>query len=297
MKQTIQYFFKPEQPVAPHFLRCTVDRLDLSAFLTSQDILAIGREWKKVIESHPRVFSVPEGIGSLWDTMDLPTLHYATTDFQTYVTTSRLADQGKRLSADLSDALRISAVGCAVLLADGSTLVHRRPQHSSHVPDKYDSGIAGLAHVQPDRTLDLVQAMQAKFARELNIDDSYLSDLRLLSVHGSSAPDFSGMVDFSILLPLTFAEIQERANPLYLEGMLAIPQRELPAYIRRSFAERDDLIADGAAVLLSSLPHDQFLKVIEDMNAIRRTISFGQLRDGRFEESLFPAVVKKSLPP
>lgn len=288
MKQTIQYFYKPEQPVVPTFIRGVVQDADLEPLLTDVDRTALELEWASLTQTHPGIFSKPKGLGSLYDTSSLPVLFYRSTDFKTYVSTSRRADYGTPLSDNIQNTMRVSAVGCAVTLADGSVLVHRRPNNATHVPDKYDAGVAGLVHVQPGNTLDFVQALQTKFARELKIDPSYLTTLQLLSVHSGSAPDFSGMVDFRIHLPLTFGEIKEKANPKYLQDMLTVPEKELPDYLIKSFIATDDLIADGCAVLLSSLPYQIFLETVQRLNGLERRVFFGTLNKGVFEPSSFP---------
>src|SRR3989344_8780010 len=121
MKQTIQYLFKPEQPLAPDYLQGVALSTNLSVLLTPQDQQIIQGEWQSVLHSHPKAFSQPNGLGSLLDTSKLPKLYYNRTDFQTYATTSRLADRGTPL-ATMSFAMRVSAAGCAVHLLDGTTL-------------------------------------------------------------------------------------------------------------------------------------------------------------------------------
>ncbi len=293
MQQTIQYFYKPWQPVSTTFVRGYVLHADLETLLTDADRTAVKLEWASLEKTHPGIFSKPKGLGSLYEVLNdadsLPVLLYRSTDFKTYISTSRLADRGTPLPGPIQNAMRISAVGCAVKLVDGSVLIHRRPSNATHVPDKYDAGVAGLAHVQPDHTLNFVQAVHAKFARELNIDPSYLDSLRLISVHSGSAPDFSGMVDFEVHLPLTFGQIKERANPAYLQDMVTVPKKHLPDYLIRNFVASDDLIADGCAVLLSSLSHQTFLKTVERLNSLGRRVSFGTLNKGVFEgDSVFP---------
>ncbi|MDP1694907.1 MAG: hypothetical protein Q8L34_05190 [Candidatus Woesearchaeota archaeon] len=286
MKQTIQYLFKPEQPLAPDYLQGIALPTNLSVLLTPQDRQLIHEEWRSVLQSHPKVFSQPNGLGSLLDTSTLPKLYFNRTDFQTYVTTSRLADRGTPL-ATMSPAMRVSAVGCAVHLLDGTTLLHKRPSHATHVPDKYDAGVAGLAHVEPNGTLNFVKWLREKFARELKVGEEDLTDLQLTSLHSGSAPDCSGMVDFSVHLPYEFGDLQQRANPAYFQGMLAVSQSDIPQTLIDMFALGDDLIADGAAVLLSSLPHKQFLQTvaaINSLNGLERRILFGTLQTGVFVE-------------
>lgn len=288
MKQTIQYFYKPKTPVPATSVTGVVKDRDLSdariKHLNSRDRTLLDEEWEKVQQEQPNVFSKPKGLGSLYDTSSFPTLYYATTDFKTYVATSRLADRGIDVSSSLEQTLRISSVGCAVTLIDGSVLVHKRPDTATHVAGKYDSGVAGLAHVRPDNTLDFVYALKSKFVRELTVDPSTLTDMQLLSVHSGSAPDFSGMVDFHVRLPLTFNEITQKANPAYLQDVFPVPIQELPDYLVRSFTA-NEIVADGCAVLLSSLPHDVFLETISRINAAGKRIFFGTLRDSIFFES------------
>src|SRR3989344_1369538 len=250
MKQTIQYLFKPEQPLAPDYLQGVALSTNLSVILTPQDQQIIQEEWQSVLRSHPKAFSQPNRLGSLLDTSKLPKLYYNRTDFATYVATSRIADRGTGLEK-LSNAMRVSAVGCAVHLLDGTTLIHKRPSNATHVPDKYDAGVAGLAHIEPDGTLNFVKWLTEKFARELKVGSEDLTDLQLTSLHSGSAPDCSGMVDFSIYLPYEFDDLQTRIHPDYFHSLFDLPQADIPQVLIDRFVIGNDLIADGAAVLLS----------------------------------------------
>ena len=284
MKQTIQYLFKPEQPVAPTLIRGIANGMDLTSLLTTSDLAAIETEWATVVGETPRAFSIPRGLGILYDTTSFPLLYYGRTDFKTYVSASRLADRGQSLPDRITCLLRISSVGCAVQLADGNFLIHQRPHNATHVPDKYDAGVAGLAHVQPDSTFDFTKTAREKFARELKIGEEHLTDMHLTSVHSGSAPDYSGMVDFQVRLPFAFGQLQEKANPEYIKGMTLVSPADLPDYLLTAFIESEELIADGGAGLLSSLSHQTFLETVERMNRLEQRVFFGKLEQGRFIE-------------
>lgn len=90
------------------------------------------------------------------------------------------------------------------------------------------------------------------------------------------------MVDFGLTVNLEFGKMKERANQKYLQDLQAVPEQDLPEYIVKHFLEAQDLIADGCANLLSSLPPDVFLDTVKRINKKEKLISFGHLMNGIF---------------
>ena len=113
--------------------------------------------------------------------------------------------------------------------------------------------------------------------------------MRLTGLHSSSAPDCSGMVDYSLMVPLEYGKAVEHANPARLERTFAVDVDVLPQFIVDHFLhpkeQKEELIADGVAVLLNSLPPQEYTAVITGLNAEGQRIFFGKLDRGRFVET------------
>jgi len=285
MKQTIQFLYRPDIHVDSYFIEGVVTGTDVSDALSNEERSIINKEWEKVQREHQECYTKPRDLGSLCDTKLLPVMFFQTTDFKTYVSASRTAELNGDLNLSVYEKMRVAAVGAAVRLNDGNVLVHRRPPTSPHVPNKYDSGVAGLAHVTENGAFDFPRTVLEKLQRELRVERKAVEWMYLTAVHSSSAPDLTGTVDFILQLDMSFKQVQKRANPAYIQDMHSVPEEEIPNYVIQNFVENNYLIAEGAAVLLASLPYDQFREAVKKMNKKGKRISFGRLENGVFIES------------
>ncbi|MDO8555673.1 MAG: hypothetical protein Q7R96_00690 [Nanoarchaeota archaeon] len=299
-KPCIQSLYHTFFDVKPEVVGQTLPSIDFNRFyMRESDCLLRTAEWSVVQSAHPKAVSVDGGLRFLYDTNDPLHPRFGVTDFKTYVAVSRMSERDMpRFSPYVHGHMRVAAVGCAVNFADKKTLVHQRPVDATHVAGRLDAGVAGLARVVAESDeIRFLPVVLDKVEKELGFTPEQLDairnseggyNLRWTGVHSSSAPDCSGMVDYCLTVPLEYGKAVEHANPARLERTLAVDTAVLPEFIVDHFLhpreQKEELIADGAAVLLNSLFLKQYTEVIAGLNAEGQRIFFGKLDRGKFVE-------------
>ncbi len=182
--------------------------------------------------------------------------------------------------------MRISSVGVAVLTRDKKVLVHRRGNDMEQYPGKLDSSAAGIMHIVDSR-LDPRAEIKEKLRRELGITDDQIQYLGLSCVHHASDPKaMSGMYGFVVGVTSEPSELIEQVNPHYISEAELIKRDDLPDFVSEKFGTHE-LIGDGAAVLLASLPYNVFIDTVKKINRrTRHKVAFGKLQRGIFIEEI-----------
>lgn len=279
--RSIQFFYKPKNPV-PYDSICTeVSGRNFSSFLNNSDNCIIEQIWHNLHEQRgDKVFSKPEGLGSLYNIFQ-NTFTYCPTDFKTYVATV-LSSNALLLSSFVYANMRVSVIGGMLKLADGSIFIQRRALSLPVCGGMIDSSIAGFCHRDCEGGLNFRQAVFEKLYRELGIEEEVISHLSLSGVHSSRKYDFSGTFDFYLETNLKRATIEKKINQTYIAESFFIPQERIPEFILEHYAHNKDMSSEGCATLLAGLEHQHFLTTADALRAEGESIVFGSLRDGQF---------------
>lgn len=94
-------------------------------------------------------------------------------------------------------------------------------------------------------------------------------NLAITAVHNSLEPDFSGMVDFKIDVPMKFEYIKSRTNKKYMSQVIGIDSENIGDFVYDHFVDYkkgEELIADGLAPLLASLSPEYFSNILVETN-------------------------------
>ena len=244
---------------------------DFSDNLKSKDKERIEDEWQAALKKNPGIFSVPRELATLYDTQN-GILTFDTTDFKTYLAISRTWRGLNFLPAKAYNLMRIAAVGAVVYLEDGYVFVHKRAKNATHVPNAWDSSVAGLAHIRNGREINFLHDLYEKLQRELYFTQEEIeaSGIKVTGVHSSREPDFSGAMSFAVHTTLRRSAIERRARGRFEEYTI-LKKKELTEFILANYIG-DDVCLDGAATLLQSLPQTQFSDLVNKINACKPKI-------------------------
>lgn len=248
--------------------------------LGASERLAIARHWQAITAKDTRL--TDNDLGTLVST-EAGRLVYDRTSYSTYRGIVDLQLHTAPHSA--ASRLRVSSVGVAVRTSDKKIVVQQRPEGLT-AGGKYDSSAAGFCIVK-DGVLDFDSAAYEKLERELGIDKR-TALLRTIGVH--TAEDFcSGMVSYYASIPLSFAALQEKANPAFVSGLEGVPVQDLASFVIETYCA-DQLIGDGCATFLAALQAlspeyvspNAFYDTVTAIRKRRRGIEFGAVREGVF---------------
>src|SRR3989344_1218335 len=165
----VEIYQRFHPPIDYREMSVRVTKRDFSDNLTARDREKIEDEWQRASKEKPGIFSVPKGLATLCDTQN-GVLTFDTTDFKTYLAISRTQRGQNLLSRDAYTLMRIAAVGAALYLEDDSIFIHRRKKNSSHVPNAWDSSVAGLVHIKGNE-VNFLYALHEKLQRELGFSN------------------------------------------------------------------------------------------------------------------------------
>ncbi len=269
---TIQYYFRPEKQV-------DIESAPRPVLLGTYFPEETTDEEKAIISEYEKRYYNPE-YGPPAVLFDTTGEEYAfmETSYGIY----RATIEGKL--PRMKRKMRISSVGGAIL-TNGQVLFQRRAYNLGQYGGKLDSGAAGIMHIK-NGVLDPEAAIIEKLERELMIPNDEIEYLKVSCVHHASDPQaISGMYGFVIGVSTKPADLRNRANPEYVAETVTVDQENLPRFIVENFCS-GDLIGDGAAVLLASLPYDVFLDTVRQINnsSPEYQIRFGRLNNGIFIE-------------
>lgn len=253
---------------------------DFSTRATSDDRRILDENWAGVLAkaSDPKPFSKPHGLATLYDTQG-GVLSYETTEFKDYLGISTLSCGERPLRKTLYDHMRVAAVSSALILADDTVFVHQRSEKATHAAGLYDASCGGLCHVDPQGNLNPAKWLAEKLKRELKISPEEVRNVRLTGVHSCAAPDFSGMFSVSLESPLESGQLRERLGAQDAAYDF-VPRAHLAEYVFDHFVTRKDMAGDGVAVLLASLPEQEFKDSIARLRQAGTSIEFGTLING-----------------
>jgi hypothetical protein len=278
----IRFLHKPALPFQADCVRGFREGDDLDGLSSARDRQIIDEVWRDV--EGRGCYTRRGGLGSLWDSSDWSRLSFRPTEYKTYLAACRHSPF--LLSTPLYDAMKVASVGATVRTADHKYLVHRRSLGAAHLPGFLDCSAAGLCPVASDGALDLRAAVLEKLSRELALAGADIAVLAGTGIHSVPHPSWSGMVTFRIETPLSFAALEQRINRQYLEGVVGIDEDSAGDWIVDSLCHSGELLADGAATLLSALPHPAFLVAIQAIRKAGGIVRFGQVQAGRFVEAM-----------
>ncbi len=285
--------------------------------ISEEDWRLINQNW----EHFERLGFYSGQLGTLYSTENGKNTYHPT-EYKINVALAQPHDPNLKLSDILYYAHRVSAVGIAVITADGKILVQRRPEHL--MAGNYLDSIAGYAEVKlnsANRTVDengifdFDRVMHEKIVSELYIPASQeqraeimeqvdeLTKKEMLRLNKtalfSSGDNLSGMVSAVLeidpsLEHLTFKAINERvlrANQERIDqgkkpriGQLYVLKKsELSSYIIKGFTETGEFFGDSAATYLSFLPLGMFIDTVREINQKGKNIEFGTLVEGEFK--------------
>jgi hypothetical protein len=281
VRNEVEYLYRPQKPVAIGSLKLTSTGEDFSRLLTLKDKEEMEEVWREVQDKSPKSFSKPKGLATLSSVKGGEIL-YDFTEFKEYVSVSRTSDR-RNLSEKAYDNMRVLAVGATLEMSDGSIFVHRRPYESTHVAGLIDSSCAGLCLTE-NEIVNPEKSITFKLERELKVSSKEVQILGVNGIHSSGNPDFSGLIDISLKTKLTPEELTERIRDTFPEYWF-VPKKDLGDFVFERYAARNDMVGDGAMILLSSLGNKEFYRVIKDLKKARKKIEFGALERGVFVEN------------
>lgn len=261
-----------------------LNKRDFSDDLTAEDMKKIEEEWMRAVKDNPRIFSSARSLATLYDTQG-GLLTFDTTDFKTYLAISRTHKKPNSLSAKIYDSMRIAAVGTAVYLDDGGVFIHKRAKNATHVPNAWDSSVAGLVDIQKTKGINFLYALYEKLQRELNFSQEEIkaSEIKVTGVHSSREPDFSGAVSFVVHTNLGRKALENRVRGRF-SNYAMIYERDLSDFILAHHMNEPGSCFDGVATLLQALPPENFKDLVCRINRNNPIIYFGKLKNGKFIE-------------
>ncbi len=234
----IHFLYLPAKPVPLSAVTTRVQGADYASRFTPLETNIIEQHWNALSKKNPKVFSKPNGLGTLTSTQGT-TFTFQPTEFKTYAGIT-----AHPLRKGMMAGMRVSCVGGVVHLKDGSCILRNRPIDVSH-PGKIDASFSGFAAVEND-TIVIEKAIHAKLARELNITPKDIITLQLTGVHEETEEDYSCMFDVIVDVRLTKDELNLDAKQYFF-----LKQTEVPSFIK---ANKKTLLPDGRATLFASLP-------------------------------------------
>ncbi len=278
--QPIQLYSRDVDPgVLTSTIRYDPSR-NIEAFLTDEDRRLVDAHWPTRVARGFR----DNLMGSLWDTQN--GLTFIGTKFSFYDAIATYLERGEKpFSEQMYELTRTSNVGIALITADDKVLVQRRAA-GLLAGGKLDSSASGGCIVR-DGGLNFQRTLLEKVARELNLAEEDLSELAPTGVHRSL--DYTTIqVTYRGRTRKSFEEVQAQAAPKYVAGVIPVPQAELLGFVIDHYAQKQDLIGDACAVLLSSLEREAFREGVREINQRGGKIQFGCLQDGAFIETAEP---------
>ncbi len=288
----IEIYRKVDNPIDPSLLEIEISNQSFSQFLSDNDKAIIEREWVKVKKKNPKAFYNENGNGSLHDTTN-NTLTFFPTDFRVYVAGPRTSASGE-MSQKFYSNMRIASIGAVVRGKDGKLCVHQRSPGETHVPNAWDSSVAGIARARKNSngsSIDTKVDLYEKLDREIGIQPTEISRLGVSGVHHVGHPDYSGMVDFVVDTKIDSEEIIQRALEIESKKIDSnnrrkwqiLNQPELPDFVLSHYdINRGHACLDGGATLMMSMAQKDFDYTLRELRNKGMTIEFGQLEDGLF---------------
>ncbi|MEK6812732.1 MAG: hypothetical protein AABX86_01300, partial [Nanoarchaeota archaeon] len=135
--------------------------------MTDEDKKIIDLEWEKIVrEKKSAVYSIPRGLGTLYDTQN-NVFTYDLTDFKTNAAAINTFSQ-RRLSPEVYKNLRTSVFGCSLHFKDGLILAQRRGPEVWTLEGKLDSSVAGYVHIK-EKKIIFSDAIFGRLKSELGI--------------------------------------------------------------------------------------------------------------------------------
>ena len=297
--ETIEFYAHPTEKM--NGLELTVEMDSHNPLLVSpQDQEQLDRDWTE------RGYTRSSPIGTLFDVSfneqtGETRLRYRLTEYKIYsgIAFPALPDTEEKLSQQLRNSMRASAVGCAVETTDGKIVVQRRKEGLID-GGRLDSGAAGMMVYNPStEKLDWQEQIREKLARELRISDRFqIRSVTPTAVFSSRGPAYvpaakgyfagaySGMVGSRAAVNFSYDRVRGIFDAKEVGEVLGVDKNDLAAFIvERTTKDNRGLCSDGCAALLSALPAAEFYDTVEKINS-RETarIRFGYLRDGKFTE-------------
>lgn len=280
MRRAIEIFLRNDSPAPIFTLPTKINGESFAKDLQETDMDIIKDNWEEVIKLNSRVFSLPNGLVTLYDTTN--GLEYRYTDFMQYVTICRTS-KSRNLSKSSYENMRVGAIGCALDLADGTVFVHKRSEKATHAASLWDSSFAGLLQVK-NESVSLEEAIYEKLDNELNLKPHEITLRGVTGVHSSASPDFSGTITLAATTKLGTQEFKKRIVPGAYSDYEFVPINQLPSFIVDHYVERGDLLGDGTATLLGMLDKLEFHNTVSKINRNFPAIVLGELRKGVFYE-------------
>ncbi len=291
---TIEFLFKPEAPIAIPDVKTVLKGTDYGTEYNAEENAIVEAEWAKVLEANPKSFSRPNSRATLTDSREENgqfTATFRPTEFKTYVATAHHVDEPMRRS--IYEGMRIAAIGGIILTSDGYTLIHRRPNDLTHAGGKLDSSFAGFVDIKnlnPEADpkaefkgeLLIDASVRKKLSAELRLEGADISDIMLTGFHSGRYPDYSGMFDVVARTRLSANQLDQQANKKLIGECFFMHPSEVPAFLLDHYGPGKDMLADGCAVMLTSIPDKLFLPTIRDLNDAGATIQFGHVKNARF---------------
>ena len=190
----IEIYEHYEIPMKLSWILTRVEDRDFSEepFFTEGDRSEVERIWQDVVaERGDSVFSEPKTRGTLYDTTRESST-FRTTDFKTYLAVTQ-SHKERTLSEGVYRNMRVSAVGGALVTQDGKVFIHKRSKNATHVPNAWDSSVAGRADVD-GATIDFEKTIYGALRRELKIVQAEINQVRITGLHTAHDPDFRTII-------------------------------------------------------------------------------------------------------
>lgn len=293
MRYQIEQFYKPESPVPISNVKLNFEDWDIGSVVSESDSKLTRWHWNNVIlKKNPNATSSPRGNPILRSAANLgdSSFGFGTLEYAFYLSTSNYSegDKEKRpLSPALYEQMRLVAVGAALHTIDEKVLVHQRSANATHSPNRIDSSFAGASRFYtPGKfELDLEKDLYRRMDAEVPIGKENVTSVGLIGVHSSEAPDFSGYFAFKVDTNLESGKVDEiiraKGKGDFKEYKF-VPSNELGDYVVRELCDTRNMVGDGAAVLLPSLSHGEFISRVDEINQKSIDWKFGRLENGLF---------------
>lgn len=281
-KRRIEFFAWPNDKEGVKIDAGLIRHTRLEEFYEDGDIGKIDSNWQAQLMTGNFRNSLP--MGSLWNAIqekNRTIASYLPTDYKVYNAVAFPHHSSIPLSDRLRSLMRVSAVGGVILTSDDKILMQRRAEGVT-AAGMIDSGVAGFCTSNDENGLDFNSAIKEKLKREVALEKKELISLEQRALFSSRGYDFSGMVAYLIRTTLPSEEVVRRANKKYVGNIYALKKDEILNFVTTHYIEKQDMLEDGCAALLSCLEQFEFEDTVKKIKNHDADIQFGQLSKGRF---------------
>ncbi len=297
--ETIEFYTPPKNGIEQLTLSIDFNPAQ-SLSISSRDQQQIDKDWQE------RGYTRSSPLGTLLNVCYNPRtretkLNYILTEYKVYSSLAfpALSDTEEKLSSQLRNSMRASAIGCAVETIDQKIIIQRRKEGLIS-GGMLDSAAAGMMVYTPStQKLDWQSQTYEKLARELSLTDlTKINSVKPTSVFSSRGKTnipaakgyftacHSGMVSSLAHVNLSYDTITQIFNKKEVHEIMGIDKKDLAEFIiEHTGPGNRNFCGDGAATMLSLLPEKVFYQTIEKINRKDNLkIYVGSLKNATFTE-------------